>query len=477
MPMRTSNEYLDSLRDGRSVYYRGKRVDDVTRHEILRIPVKHASMLYEFKQKFPELAVYHDPEMGPVSAFYKIPRSVDDLLKRHELIKESTRYCNGIFNIVQAIGSDALFALFITASKSGDRVFHERVQKYYRYVVENDLATAVAQTDVKGDRSLRPHEQPDPDLYVRVVDSNDEGIIVCGAKAHTTQSVAANEIIFIPTRAMVEKDRDYAIAFAIPANTKGLKLVCRPVQEVEGLGREDAPISSQNLEIETLTILDHVFVPWERVFLFKDWGSAGELANTFATYHRFTAISYRSVMAELFIGAARLAARYNGIENAPHVREDIIEMILYREIMDVAAKAAAHYPLIDEKTGIAIPNPLYTNIAKLYSNKMFPNIVGALVDVAGGLTSTLPTTDDLNSPEIRNYLVKYLQGNRKYTGEQRFKLLRLVRELAGGPMTGYMMGLFIHAEGSVAASKIALYRDYKFERAEELVSRLAGVPP
>jgi 4-hydroxybutyryl-CoA dehydratase/vinylacetyl-CoA-Delta-isomerase len=477
MPMRTSSEYLDSLRDGRSVYYRGKRVDDVTRHEILRIPVKHASMLYEFKQKFPELAVYHDPEMGPVSAFYKIPRGVNDLLKRHELIQESTRYCNGIFNIIQAIGSDALFALLITASRSGDRVFHERVQKYYRYVVENDLATAVAQTDVKGDRSLRPHEQPDPDLYVRVVDSNDEGIIVCGAKAHTTQSVAANEIIFIPTRAMVEKDRDYAIAFAIPANTKGLKLVCRPVQEIEGLGREDAPISSQNLEIETLTILDHVFVPWERVFLFKDWGLAGELANTFATYHRFTAISYRSVMAELFIGAARLAARYNGIENAPHVREDIIEMILYREIMDVAAKAAAHYPLIDEKTGIAIPNPLYTNIAKLYSNKMFANIVGALVDIAGGLTSTLPTTDDLNSPEIRNYLVKYLQGSRKYTGEQRFKLLRLVRELAGGPMTGYMMGLFIHAEGSMAASKIALYRDYKFERAEELVSRLAGVPP
>ena len=206
MPMRTSNEYLDSLRDGRSVYYRGKRVDDVTRHEILRIPVKHASMLYEFKQKFPELAVHHNPEMGPVSAFYKIPRGFDDLLKRHELIKESTRYCNGVFNIVQAIGSDALFALFITASKSGDRVFHGRVQKYYRYVVVNDLATSVAQTDVKGDKSLRPHEQPDPDLYVRVVDSNDEGIIVCGAKAHTTQSVAANEIIFIPTRAMVEKD-------------------------------------------------------------------------------------------------------------------------------------------------------------------------------------------------------------------------------------------------------------------------------
>ncbi len=478
MASRTSLEYLESLKDGRAVYYRGKRVDDVTKHELLSIAVKHAAMLYEFKRdgKFSEMANYSDPDIGLMSMFYKIPKSSEDLLKRHELIKESTRYCNGIFNIIQAIGSDALFSLLITSAKSGDSVLRQRVQKYYRYVVENDLAMAVAQTDVKGDRSLRPHEQADPDLYVRVVESNSDGIVVCGAKAHTTQSIAANEIIFIPTRAMVEKDKDYAVAFAIPANARGLKLVCRPVQEVEGLGTDDAPLSSKNLEIETLTILDHVFVPWERVFLFQDWKLAGELANTFATYHRFTAISYRSVMAELFIGAARLAARYNGIDAAPHVRDDIIEMILYKEILDMAAKAAAHHPLFDDRTGIAIPNPLYTNIAKLYSNKQFPNIVGALVDIAGGLTSTLPTTDDLNSPEIGTYVSKYLQGSTRYSGEQRFKLMRLIREIAGGPMTGYLMGLFIHAEGSMAASKIALYRDYKFERAEELVSKLAGVP-
>ncbi len=478
MPSRTPHDFLESLKDGRTVYYRGTRVDDVTKHELLSVPVKHAAMLYEFKrdEKFSELANHSDPEMGPMSMFYKIPKNSEDLLKRHEIIKESTRYCNGIFNIVQAIGSDALFSLLITSLKSGDSALRQRIQKYYRYVVENDLATAVAQTDVKGERSLRPHEQPDPDLYVRVVESNSEGIVVCGAKAHTTQSVAANEIIFIPTRAMAEKDQDYAVAFAIPANTRGLKLVCRPAQEVEGLGKNDAPLSSKNLEIETLTILDHVFVPWERVFLYRDWKLAGELANTFATYHRFTAISYRSVMAELFLGAARLAARYNGIDAAPHVRDDIIEIILYKELLDMAAKAAAHYPLVDDGTGIVVPNPLYTNIAKLYSNKQFPNIVGAVVDIAGGLMSTLPTTDDLNSPEIGIYVSKYLQGSRKYSGEQRFKLMRLIREIVGGPMTGYLMGLFIHAEGSVAASKIAMYREYKFDRAEELVSKLADVP-
>ncbi len=144
MASRTPLEYLESLKDGREVYYRGRRVDDVTKHELLSIPVKHAAMLYEFKrdEKFSEMANYSDPDIGLMSMFYKIPKSSEDLLKRHELIKESTRYCNGVFNIIQVAGSDVLFSLLITSAKSGDSVLRQRVQKYYRYVVENDLAIA-----------------------------------------------------------------------------------------------------------------------------------------------------------------------------------------------------------------------------------------------------------------------------------------------------------------------------------------------
>ncbi len=471
-------QYLESLKDGREVYYRGKRVDDVTTHPLLGIPVRHAARLYEFKasREFRDLAVLEDPELGEISAFYKVPRNTEDLLRRFRVIAESTRYCNGIFNIVQAIGSDALFALMIATSRMNDRVFHQRVMEYYRYLATQDKAVAVAQTDVKGDRSLRPHSQPYPDLYVRVEEVRSDGIVVRGAKAHTTQSVAANEIIFLPTRAMVENDADYALAFAVPTNAKGLKLISRPLLEVEGLGTEDAPLSSRSVEVETLTVLDGVFVPWERVFLFRDYKLAGELANLFATYHRFTAITYRSVMTDLFIGCARLIARYNGIEDAPHVRDYILGMVAYKGILEMAAKAAAHEPVLDGNTGIAIPNPIHTNIAKLYSNQNFVNVISGLVDVAGGLTSTLPSTDDLNSEDVGRYVVHYLQARERYTGEDRFKLLRLVRELVGGPMTGYSIGLFVHAEGSIAASKIALYREYDFTRAEELVSRLAGVP-
>jgi len=209
MPLKNPQEYINSLRDGRVVYYRGKRVENVTTHPVLSIPINHARKFYELREneELRKLLVIRDPELGEISGFYKICKSPEDLWYRSRIIQETTRLSGGLFNIVQAIGSDALHALFIVAKKldaEGNKGYSERVRRYYEYVAKNDLALAVAQTDVKGDRTKRPHEQVDPDLYVRVVDVRDDGIVVRGAKVHTTQSIASNEIIFLPYRTMVE---------------------------------------------------------------------------------------------------------------------------------------------------------------------------------------------------------------------------------------------------------------------------------
>ncbi|MCS7143388.1 MAG: 4-hydroxybutyryl-CoA dehydratase [Aigarchaeota archaeon] len=478
--MRTPDQYLSSLRDGRAVYYGGKKVEDVTTHPVLRVAVSHASRLYELRSdaRLREILVYHDEGMGTMSSFFKVPRSVEDLLLRSIAIQETTRSSNGVFNIIQVIGSDALFALMIVAKKIWDEVrkaeYYERVLRYYEYVASNDLAIATAQTDVKGDRTKRPHEQSDPDMYLRVVDVTDEGIVVNGAKAHTTQSVVANEVIFLPSRALGELDRDYAVAFALPASTKGLKLIARPLMEVEGVpSEEDAPLSSRGAEVESLTVLDHVMVPWERVFLFKEWKYAGELANLFATFHRFSAISYRCVVADLYLGAARLAAKANGIEEVPHVRDGVLEIVLYKEIMNMALRMSAIDGVLDVGTKIIVPNPISTNVGKLYSNTNFANVVRNVIDIAGGYVSTLPSTLDLENPETGQYIEKFLGRGSGYEGAERYKVLRLVRELVGGPLAGYMLGLMIHAEGSAAASRIALYRSYEFDEAERLALEAA----
>jgi Aromatic ring hydroxylase len=306
-------------------------------------------------------------------------------------------------------------------------------------------------------------------MYLRVVATKSDGIIVRGAKAHTTQSAVSDEIIVIPTRTMKDNDRDYAISFALPVNTSGLKLYIRPIDEVEG--NTSAVISKKDYEFETLTIFEDVFVPWDRVFLFKEYEYAGFLANLFATYHRFTALSYRSAMMNLIIGSSILVARSNGIENEKHVRDNIIDMITYKEILRSCAIAAAINPIYIE--GLAIPNPIIVNVGKLFANMNFHNMIKNLIDIAGGIISTLPSREDFESEEGKN-LIKYLRG--AVEGEERVKAIRLAKEISCSPLTGYLMTLMLHAEGSMEASKIELYRSYDYSEAENLIKNILNDP-
>ena len=181
---------------------------------------------------------------------------------------------------------------------------------------------AVAQTDVKGDRSRGPTEQVHPDYYVRIVDRRNDGIVVRGAKIHTSVTPNANELFVIPTRNLTEADKDYAVAFCIPLNTRGLKMIASPY----GRGHDSTfthPVSSGHKMMETLTIFDDVFVPNDRVFLNGEWQFAGALAKTFVEFHRFTAISYKLPLLDLLVGSALLIAEQNGIDKAGHVREKL----------------------------------------------------------------------------------------------------------------------------------------------------------
>jgi 4-hydroxybutyryl-CoA dehydratase / vinylacetyl-CoA-Delta-isomerase len=468
-PMRSAEEFLRSLEDGRAVFYRGSAVGSVVEHPVLGICARHAAKLFGLAREC------RDPALAsPISRYYLPSRSSEDLLARHRLIYESTLACHGVFNISQAIGSDALSALSIVAQeldRSQGTRYAARVEAYRQHVASRDLTLAVAQTDAKGDRARRPHEQRDPDLYLRVKEVRPDGIIVTGAKAHTTQAAVSDEIIVLPTRAMGEPDADYAVAFAVPVATPGLTLIARPVEELEG--NDQALLSRLDFESETLTIFDNVFVPAERVFLCREHASAGRLAVGFATHHRFTAVSYRAATANLYVGTAALVARTNGISDASHVRDKLLRLVVYKEIMRMSALAAGGSPLMQE--GLAVPNPLFTNLGKLYSNQNFASVLEALVDLAGGIAATLPANADFENPVERPFLAKYLAGAED--AERRTKVLRLAKELGVSTFAGYMMALMVHAEGSVEASKLALLRDYDLAEAERMVEGILNPAP
>ncbi len=477
MGLRTPQQYIESIRDGRAVWYRGERVDDVTTHPVIKKAVRHACLDYEMAEDpaTRELSVITE-DGDTYSRYYKIPTSVDDILKRSQLIEAATAAGKTLVVLVKEIGSDALFGLH-KVSRLVDQKYEtnylERVKAFYQYVRDNDLTLSVAQTDTKGDRSQGPLNQSDPDLFTHIVERRADGIVVRGAKIHTSCTTNTNEIIVLPTKAMSEAEADYAVAFAIPVNTPGVKLIASPYG---GSPRAefDAPLSADRKMMETITIFDDVFVPWDRVFLAGEYDFAATLALGFVEYHRFTAVSYKLPLVDALIGSALLMAEMNGITRAAHVRDKLTWLISYAETLRALVEMAAIRGKADDQ-GIFAPDALTTNMAKWHFAHNYHEALQHVQDIAGGMLVTGPGVEDFANPETGDLLRKYLAGKAGYDGEARTRAMNMVSDLTTGDFGGYHTVLAIHAEGSLEAEKLMISRAYDAKRTLEYAKRLAGL--
>ena len=479
MALRSVDEYVRSLQDGRTVFFRGARVPDVTTHPVMSLAVRHASIDYRLAEEpeHRELCVVSG-EGGEYSRYYQIPRTAEDLLKRSALIELATAKGETLVVLIKEIGSDALCGLMRVASlvdATHRTAYARRVDAFYEHCRDNDLAVSVAQTDVKGDRSLGPSAQPDADMYVHIVERRSDGIVVRGAKAHTSVSTNANELIVLPTRAMAEADRDYAVAFAIPMNTPGLVLLASSYDSSALQGSEvEHPISARHKMMETTTVFDDVFVPWERVFLAGEHEFAGPLALAFVEHHRFTAISYKLPLVDALIGSAMMMAEANGISKAGHVRDKMVHLISYAETL----RGLTHYAALSAKVreaGIAVPDPLYVNMAKYHFAHGYHEAVRNVQDIAGGALVTGPGFEDLAVEETARYYNKYYAGH-GVTGQERLKALAFVKNLVASEFATYQEVLAVHAEGSLEAEKQMVLRSYDGRPALAFVRGIAGLP-
>lgn len=469
MGLRTSDEYVEGLRDSRTVYYRGRQVADVTAEPDLRTAIDHAAGDFDLAGSIHrDLAVAKDPDSGDeYSAYFRVPRNGEDLERRSQLIELSTAEGGTLVTLVHEIGTDALFALMRVLDGDG----FERVDHYFHACRKGDLAIAVAQTDVKGDRSLGPSEQSDEDLYLHVVNENKKGIVVRGAKAHTSVAVNADELVVLPTRAMGKDDKAYAVAFAAPVATDGISLYISSYSA--GTRNEfDFPISSRHKMLETLTVFDDVFVPWDRVFLYGAADLAGPVALTFVEYHRFTAVSYKLPLLDALVGATMEISEMNGIGGRGHVRDKLVQLIAYAQtVRSLIALAALRFRV--GKRGIAYPDPLLTNIAKFTFASRYHEMIRLVQDCAGGLLVTGPGFEDWANEDIRPILEKYLRAS--VDAEPRLRMMNLIADLTTRDFGGYQAVLAVHAEGSVEAEKLQILREYDPKSAREYARRIAGV--
>ncbi|MGA3173542.1 MAG: 4-hydroxyphenylacetate 3-hydroxylase N-terminal domain-containing protein [Syntrophorhabdales bacterium] len=476
--MRDAQQYIESLRDGREVYIHGERVDDITKHPSLRKAIDHGALDYELDKRpdLHDLLVTRSSETGhEIRRYFELPGNPDDLLRRQQVIETTTREGASIVIFMKEIGTDALNALAMVCYDMDKRYgtgYAERAAKYRQYLEENDLSMAGAVTDVKGDRSLRPSQQKMPYYYLKVVERQPGGVVVRGCKVHTTSAPITNELLVLPTRAMTEDDRDYCIAFGIPVNTKGVKIISRP--ERSDLGPFDYPLSSRHTTLEAMTIFDDVFVPAERIFMDGEWEFAGILANCFATWHRFTGISYKYPFAQMMIGAAALIADYNGVPGASHIRDRITDLVVYAQSIKTFGQAAARECVVTEN-GIACPNPLLCNIGKYLFAANYHASMKALQEVAGGLVATGPTEADCKNPATREFIERYLGGRSGVPAMSRLKVMKLIRDMGGTDGAGEWWVGTLHGEGSLQAQRMSIGREFDVAGCVDYVKKLLEV--
>ncbi|HHW04075.1 MAG TPA: 4-hydroxybutyryl-CoA dehydratase [Thermoanaerobacterales bacterium] len=477
--MKNREQYIESLKNLKTqVYYFGKRIDNIIEHPSFKPHINSAALTYELANmpEYEELLTATSHLTGKkINRFTHIHQSTEDLVKKVKALRLLGQKTGACFQ--RCVGWDALNATYTVTYEMDQKYgtdYHKRFLEYLKFVQENDLMIAGSMTDPKGDRSLRPSQQADPDLYVHIVEKNDKGIVVRGAKAHQTGIINSHEMIVMPTIAMGEEDKDYAVVFAIPVDTEGvIHIFGRQTNDSRRF--EEGEIDKGNYKYgivggEALTIFNDVFVPWERVFMCGEFDYAGLLVERFASYHRQNYGGCKTGVSDVIIGSAVAIAEYNGVAKASHVRDKIVEMVHLAETLYCGSIAcsAEGFPT---PSGAYFVNPLLANTVKQNVTRYIYEICRLCHDIAGGIIATLPSEADLKNEEIGPYIEKYLKGVADVSTEDRIRILRLIENMTGGTALVESM----HGAGSPQAQRIMILRQANLNQKKKLAEDLAGI--
>ncbi len=478
--MKTAEEYIESLRKLNLVVYMfGEKVDNVVDHPIIRPSMNAVAKTYELagRPEFEDIMTTTSHRSGKkINRFTHIHQSTDDLVKKTKmgrLLGSQTGCC-----FQRCVGMDAMNALSMTTFDTDARLgtkYNQRFLEFLDFVQAEDLTCDGAMTDPKGDRGLPPHQQKDPDLFLRIVEENKDGIVVRGAKAHQTGAVNSHEIIVMPTISMREADKEYAVSFALPSDAEGITYIMGR-QSCDLRKTEGGNMDQGNLYYgghEALVIFDDVFVPWERVFMCREYEFAGQLVEQFASYHR-QSYACKAGVGDVLIGATQTIAEYNGAARASHVKDKIIEMNHLNETLycgSIACASEGH----KEPSGTFLVNTLLANVCKQNVTR-FPYEISRLAqDVAGGLMVTLPSEKDFLSPEVGKWMEKYYRGNDSVPTEDRMRILRLIENITlGTAAVGYLTES-MHGAGSPQAQRIMISRQVNMTEKQKIAKKLCGI--
>ena len=476
MGIKTREEYIESIRQmNPTAYMFGEKITNVVDNPRLRAGIEATAVTYEMAEmeEYKKFMVTESPLINePVNRFTLPPSSIEDLVAR---VKINRALANHVGTCHQrCTGLDCLSALAIVTydvdQKHGTK-YHENFNNFLKYVQKNDLAGNAGVTDVKGDRSLNPQDQEDKDMYLRMVEKRDDGIVVRGAKAHQTGSLSSHEIIVIPTRALRKGDEEYAVAFAVPADAPGLiHVVGRSTLDMRELDGCDIGNVRYSKYCPTL-IFNDVFVPWDRVFLCGETEFAVDMVVKFSSFHRQSHGGCKSGKIDCMIGTALTMMEYNGTSKVGHHKQKVIDMIHRAETL-YGCCLASSYEGKEQPSGTYFIDTVLANASKMHEGKEMSEATRLMVDVCGGYVADLPSDKDFENPEVGDLIKKYMKGANGVPVEKRVKMFRLAEKLA---MESADTISDIRGGGSPEAHRVTILRETDVEKKKKAAQRLAGI--
>ena len=474
----TAADYRESLRAYQPrVFINGQRVESVADEPLLQPGINALGVTYDMAKdaKLSKL-------MLSSGGGYTVPRMLDlnhsagDLLNKLEAVRVM---CQETGCAQRYLAHDGLNAIAQVAARiddaQGSTEHSQRFQAYLQTVQQRDLSLGIAMTDAKGDRSLKPHQQANPDTYVHEVSRNAKGVVISGTKAIVTGAPYMHELLVMPCRNMGANDAAFAVCCAVPIDAEGVTVVARPAGRPGDKVEHGAALFSRRYGQSTgVVIFDNVFVPWERVFYAGQWEHSHVLTQSYATHHRQTCIAARAGFGDLLIGSAALMCEANGFdpEQESNLREPMVQLIKIVEGFYACGVAASVYGERDAYSGTFMPEPVFANIGKLLLATQIYDMHRLAHEVSGGLIVTLPGPDEDHNPATAATLAEVLRANPSVPYDKRIEVARFMEDLTASYQGGWYSVISLHGGGSPEAMKKEIYRQYPLANKVELVERL-----
>jgi len=458
MGIKTREDYLVALRELRpNIYKFGELIEDVTTHPATKRTVESHALNYdaasdpELEDMYTTTSVFTGEK---ILRWNSMMQSSDDLISNMRLKRQNYRRTGSCTGGV-CVGwnsQNTMWAVTHDIDKEFGTDYQERLKNWILSAQSKGLAVAGALTDAKGDRSLKPSQQPDPDTNVRVVEARDDGIVIRGAKVMICGTAASHEIFLLPGGIYRETDQDFAVACVVPRDIEGLTIVeaTHPSDRRELEETADVEVPDTGITQGWL-LFEDVFVPKERVFMCKEWKYTAKVIQFFTAIYRACIGACVAGQGDVMIGASVLMARANGLSTKTFMNK-LVDMSINNQVtygMGVGACAlGSRHP-----SGSFFADPLTAHANKVMVATLPYEVKRLTQEIGGGITETgcMPSYKDFTNPEYGHLLQKYLKAG-ACSAESRFKAARLAEWLTvGAGIPGCM-----HGGGSPDGAKLVV---------------------